>query len=341
MLLPHQQMRSIGEAAFEATKGRSKDLCLPYTSGQVSNWDAMECIWAYCFDECLRVDTTSTHVFLTEALHPPKAVREKTAEVMFEGFDVAGMYLHVQPPLALYASGFTSGVVVDSGHHSTSIFPVCDGYQLRNASIKVSYGGSHITELLYRLLHMNRTSWSAQALTMDTARDIKEHCGLVKMEFTFGSPAKDSWRSYTLPDGSVIRLKDEPYRCAEKIFQPQLDERIVNFNEVKPLPELVLDSIANCDMDMRKTLVGKVALTGGNTMFEGMKERLSLELKAMLPPVMAVGVEVHAPVDRSLTIWKGGAVLAGLSTFDDEWVTRAEYLESGPGIIHERCPVYL
>ena len=99
----------------------------------------MEALLEQCFF-ALQVDPGGADVFLTEAHQPPRANRETTVETMFELFDVGATYLHVQPVLALFAHGKTSGCVVDSGEYSTSIFPVADGYQLESASVKLPYG---------------------------------------------------------------------------------------------------------------------------------------------------------------------------------------------------------
>ncbi len=48
-------------------------------------------------------------------------------------------------------------------------------------------------------------------------------------------------------------------------------------------------------------------------------------------------VEVHAHPNRRYFSWIGGSIITSLSTFEDMWITRAEYDESGPVIVHKKC----
>ena len=85
--------------------------------GNVVSWDGMEKIWDHTFDNELRVCTEEIRkVLLTEPPLNPKEDREKMTELMFEKYSVPSMYLSVQATLGLYASGRTSGLVLDSGY---------------------------------------------------------------------------------------------------------------------------------------------------------------------------------------------------------------------------------
>merc|ERR1719451_276307 len=54
-------------------------------------------------------------VLLTEAPMNPKDNRERMTQIMFETFNVRRYYVNIQAVLSLYASGRTTGVVVDCG----------------------------------------------------------------------------------------------------------------------------------------------------------------------------------------------------------------------------------
>ncbi|KAH9249846.1 actin-1 [Batrachochytrium salamandrivorans] len=88
-----------------------------------------------------------------------------------------------------------------------------------------------------------------------------------------------------------------------------------------------------CDVDIR--LYANIVLSGGSTMYEGIAERLNKEMVALVPNTMKV--KVVAPPERKYSVWIGGSILASLSTFQQMWISKQEYDESGPGIVHRKC----
>lgn len=90
-----------------------------------------------------------------------------------------------------------------------------------------------------------------------------------------------------------------------------------------------------CDVDVRKDLYNNIVLSGGTTMFDGIAERLSKEVSALAPSSMKI--KVVAPPERRYSVWIGGSILSSLSTFQTMWITKAEYDESGPSIVHRKC----
>jgi actin-related protein len=100
--------------------------------------------------------------------------------------------------------------------------------------------------------------------------------------------------------------------------------------------ELLLDAIQKCDVDLRRSLYGGIVLSGGSSLFPGLPERLHAELAKQIPGA-GVQTKIVAGPDRRFAVFQGGAVLAGLDTFEQMWITRAEYDEFGPQIVHRKC----
>ena len=78
-----------------------------------------------------------------------------------------------------------------------------------------------------------------------------------------------------------------------------------------------------------------LVLSGGTTMFPGIGERMTKELTALAPSTMKI--KVVAPPERKYSVWIGGSILSSLSTFQSMWISKAEYDESGPAIVHRKC----
>ena len=136
--------------------------------------------------------------------------------------------------------------------------------------------------------------------------------------------------SYELPDGNVIAVGSERFRTPEVLFQPSLVGK-----EAHGIHDCVFQTIMRCDVDIRRDLFASVVLSGGSTMFRGVGARMARELAALAPPKTKVGIV--APPGRRYSAWIGGSILAYLSTFQQMWISKAEYDKSGPTIVHRKC----
>merc|ERR1712150_174168 len=97
--------------------------------------------------------------------------------------------------------------------------------------------------------------------------------------------------------------------------------------EKEGIHKQVFESIMKCDDDTRQDLLWSVILSGSNSIFPGMAERLKKDISALASPSMTVSVS--APPDRANAFWMGGSILSSLRTFGHMWVYREEYDEDG------------
>ena len=117
----HQRGSYVGEES--QCKCGILTLDYPIEHGVVTNWDDMERIWHHTFYHELRVAPEECTVLQTEVPLNPKANKEKLTQIMFETFNIPFLHQSITPLLSLYASGRTTGLVIDSGGGVSHIVP--------------------------------------------------------------------------------------------------------------------------------------------------------------------------------------------------------------------------
>ena len=316
----------------------------PVEHGIVNNWDDMALVWRKAYEE-LEVEPSNQGILITEAPLNPRKNREKMLEVLFEDFGVPATYVQIQAVLSLYASGRNDGVVIDSGDGVTHAVPVFEGRVMPTAVKRSEVAGRDLTEWMQELLNEDQDFRFSSSQHREWAKAIKEKLCYIEPDF---DAALEKWEAdedsfnddYTLPDGTTIKVGRAKFCCPEAIFDPGLMGR-----EDMALHNLVQTSVWECPIDTRKTLLSNIVLSGGTTLFKGMETRLANELKRH-PKIPEGAKEIVKVVSdasdegrniRKYTVWMGGAILASLGTFQEHWITKAEYEESGADIVHERC----
>ncbi|XP_069112427.1 uncharacterized protein [Argopecten irradians] len=300
------------------------DVRRPIERGVVTDWDAMESVWKYAFDD-LFVKSSETNVLLTEPPLNPKTNREKMTQVMFEKFSPLGLYVMGPTLLSLFSSGRGTGLVIDSGYEVTTVGCIYEGYKLPQTMFRCDIGGNDITNYLIELL-------AIKGYTFSTASEIEEVQNMKNLHaFVSATPEEEKVNNiemdYTCSDGTTIRLGYERFQCMEAMFNPTL----VGSNAFG-IHELIAKSITACPQDFIRDLCRNIIISGSNTMAQGLVARLQKELETLMPSLLRV--KVVAPPERKSSTWIGGSIRGSLSTTESLWITQTDYDEFGPNVIY-------
>jgi len=166
-----------GSGSYYGDEAKSKQgtlsLTNPIQGGSITNWEDMERLWSYTFTSQLNTSSEDANVLLTGTPYGSKNDIEKMATFMFESLEVSNLYFASQEVLALYASGKTTGTVINSGEGITSVMPIYEGAPITGAGCRIQLAGKDITDYLKVLLKEKGHDYKTP-IEMDIVRDIKE-----------------------------------------------------------------------------------------------------------------------------------------------------------------------
>lgn len=301
----------------------------PMEHGIVRDWDDMERIWQYIYSKDQLQTFSEEHpVLLTEAPLNPRKNREKAAEIFFETFNVPALYMSMQAVLSLYASGRTTGVVLDVGDGVAHAVPIYEGYAMPHSVMRVDVAGRDVTRYLRLLLRKEGYDFHTSA-ELEIVRTIKEKACYLSINPLKEESMETEKAQYMLPDGSSIEIGPARYRAPEVLFKPDLIGE-----ECEGIHQILTFSIQKSDMDLRRTLFSNIVLSGGSTLFKGFGDRLLSEVKKQAPK--DIKIRISAPQERLYSTWIGGSILAGLDSFKKMWISKREYNEEGAKAVHRK-----
>jgi actin-related protein 3 len=354
----------IGDEALKYTQTYDTSTILKH--GQVENWTHMEYFWEQCIFKYLRCEPEDHFFLLTEPpLNAPEN-REYTAEIMFETFNVPGLYIAVQAVLALAASWTSrnvkertlTGTVIDSGDGVTHVIPVAEGYVIGSSIKHIPLAGRDITAFVQQLMR-ERNEPIPPAESMEVAKRIKEThsyvCPDIVKEYAKYDAEPSKWIKQYEGRESVTK---KPYTCDvgyERFLGPEIffNPEIFSSDFLTPLPKVVDDTVQTCPIDVRRGLYKNIVLSGGSTMFKDFGKRLARDIKRSVDyrikrsEELSGGKIKSVPLDVNVishqmqryAVWFGGSMLASTADFYTVCHTKAQYDEIGPSICRHN-PVF-
>lgn len=300
------------------------DVVYPVQRSTIVNWPIAEQIFSNAFASLVSQETA---VAMSEPILAPHAHREQLAQVMFETYQVPFLQIWPAPIMSLMGYGRSTGLVVESGDGTTQILPVIECRPLVHAMSRLNVAGLDISNLVEQYAK-EKGYQLPQVNTREVARLAKESIceTAIDLEQAMQLDSAIVERSFTLPDGTLLKLGHERFLAAEAMFQPHLLGL-----DILSIDETMHECVQKCDIDNRKDLYYGIVLFGGNTRMQNFKTRLQMEMKKHLAKT-SIKPNIIQP-DATYSTWYGGSYMANLSTFRMHFVSKQSYDESGPQIM--------
>eukprot|EP01060_Flectonema_neradi_P024876 TRINITY_DN33748_c0_g1_i1.p1 TRINITY_DN33748_c0_g1~~TRINITY_DN33748_c0_g1_i1.p1 ORF type:complete len:381 (+),score=62.59 TRINITY_DN33748_c0_g1_i1:100-1242(+) len=305
----------------------------PVVRGHVSDWGEADKLLHHTFYSELMIAPDEHPLLMMESPGTSRANREKLTELLFETFNTPALVIANQACMSLFASGRSTGTVVDSGDGVSHIVPIWEGYTLPHNIVTMELAGQDITDYLIKLLREQGLPFSTVS-DRDIAHDIKETMCYSAIDFNKecenAAISRSYAKHYTMPDGTEIRLVEDRFRCPEAMFNPSLVGK-----SLPGIHEATHTCIERCDAFVQKEFYKSIILAGGNTLFPKFEDRLAHDVQR-LSGDPDKPVKVVAFPERKYSAWLGGSLLASLPTFPTMWLAKKEYDDVGAVAIHKK-----
>lgn len=335
MIIPTQMKRMIEDGS--STDGSAfEDITIdPVVRGFIKDWDAMEDLLHHVLYNGLGWEEGNEgQILFTDPLYTPKALREQLVQLLFETFNVSGFYASEQAVLSLYAVGRISGCTVDIGHGKIDIAPVIEGAVQNIASRRFEIGGTDLTKLLAQELGKSNPLVNINLADVEKLKEQLSCCAEDESAYERTRKSCET-EEHTLPDGQVIKVGRERYTVGEALFQPS----ILGL-DAHGIVEQLVRTISTVSSENHRQLLENTVLCGGTTAMTGFEDRFQKEASLCSSSIRPSLVKPPEYMPENLPVysaWVGGAILAKVVFPQNQHVTKGDYDETGPSIVHRKC----
>ncbi|ELP84282.1 actin, putative [Entamoeba invadens IP1] len=305
------------------------NLKCPLERGLIKDFDCMKQLWDHTFCYELRTNPSEGNVLLTEVANNTAQNREKTTQIMFEEFEVKGLYIGLQPLLTLYNAGRTTGTVLEMGDSVTQCISVNKGNVSKESFVVNNFGGDEVSTFIQKTLKDRSSVFELQSAGKHIARDIKEKICYVASNFVeaIQRSQNEVETEYKLPDGESILVGKERFLACEAYFQPSL----LNL-ECLGIHQMICNSIRKYNKDVTKVLYENIVVGGGPSLTQGLFERIYKEISNFSP--QNIKIKTIKNQDRKYSAFLGASILASLDSFMPSFITKKVYEENGASFIN-------
>jgi len=314
-----------------------------FKNGLIEDWEFISNSFSNIFNSELKINPEEFNILLSESPHNSVKNRETLYELMFENYSSKACYLANSSILSLFAAGKTSGISVDSGESCTHFLPIYEGYGIKQALNTSNIAGKELNEFLMKLLsekgiNFNFSEYHKKLILTD----IKEKFNYISNEYenelhNISKKGEAFYTDYSLPDQTTIKLGTEKFRCPEALFKPNLIGKAHEDGWHERINKVVLSLDFKKEDDeeekIKKELCSNIILSGGNSMFKGLPERIVAETTKLSGLNYC---DVIAIPERKYSAWIGGSILSSISVFQSLWITKEDYEENGKNIISQK-----
>jgi len=167
---------------------------------------------------------------------------------------------------------------------------------------------------------------------MATARTFKEQALKFQSILRENKEVEPEFFEFELPDGEKLVI-NEKFNFTKDYFDPASENP-----QSLELHMLLAHCFQECDIDVRKSIISNLVLTGGNSLLPNFTESLEESVNSI--SAHNVKSKVFASpksFERKMAPWIGASIMASTGAFQNIWISRHEYSELGESVIYRKC----
>ena len=309
-------------------KSLQGNILYPVNKGKIEDWDLIEYLVNYVFLDKIKFNfIEDCNIIFTEPINCKKEDREKIAQIFFESFLIKKLFIIKPSILTLLSEGKCTGIVAELNDDISNFTPIFDCFSLSHATITSDLGREDIIGYIDTLLRDKypELSTSYKSKKCDIENIVNKLCNLDKENYSYYS---DDY--YTMPDGKKIYLKEFKDKCPEILFNPKIYSATSNKQSIT---QNLVNSINKCDNDIKKDLYGNIVLTGVNSKFGSLKDRLKKEICSSVSNSYEYNIDISCNENG---IQKGVEDFLSNPIFKEMWLTKEDYENNGASAVYNK-----